>query len=140
MSYLLVWNKEELIKYNNNMKRIITTMAIAAGMMASVMMFSSFTTPKQSSLSIEMNANNWKLFREKVPYCDAGKDVCAGYGYVWVNTETYQVAISLSINPSSVKYDLSEYSGKEGYNMRFWHESNKTYYYVNIYIPKSAFE
>ena len=120
------------------MKKYLLTLALFAGIISGTMVFSSFTTPKHVCSLIEMNANNWKKFREKVPYCDAEHDVCMGYGTVWVNTETYQIAFE--DDKTSDKYDLSEYNGKKGYNMRFWRGWDKAYYYVNIYVPKSAFE
>ena len=108
-------------------------------MLTSVMLFSSFVAPKQECSQIEMNANdNWKLFREKVPYCDVDKKTCVGYGKVWVNTETYQIAFQ--IDGTSTKYDLSEYTGYDGYNMRFWYKTSSKYYYVSIFVPKSVFE
>ncbi len=61
--------------------------------------------------------------------------MCEGYGIVWVNTDTYQVAFSLSQNGK--KYDLSEYTDKKGYNMRFWY--NSKYHYINVYIPNAVF-
>ena len=111
------------------------------GMIASAMVFSSFTSPKEATSAeysqSEMATNDaWKLFREKVPYCDAEHDKCEGYGKVWVNTDTYQIAFQPERD--GTKYDLSEYTQKEGYNMRFWR--NNSYHYVNIYIPKSVFE
>lgn len=105
------------------------------------MTLSAFTSLNKTTVSedeyILAASDNWKLFRENVPYCDGDKGVCKGTGNVYVNTDTYQVVIKLS---SGIKYDLSEYTGKDGYNMRFWHSSDKTYYYVNIFIPRSAFE
>ena len=115
------------------------TLVIFVGMLTSVMVLSSFVSPKQECSQTEMNANgNWKRFREKVPYCDAEHKTCKGYGTVWVNTETYQIAFE--DDKTADKYDLSEYTGYEGYNMRFWRSSDKSYYYVSIYVPKSAFE
>ena len=124
------------------MKKILWTIAVLVGMTAGSMMLSAFTTPKQDAKTncsqIQMNDDNWKLFREQVPYCDADKGTCKGYGEVWINTDTYQVVFKTC---SSCKMrDLSEYTGKDGYNMRFWHDSDSKYYYVNIYIPAAAFK
>jgi len=122
------------------MKKYLFSTFMIAIMVAGAMMLSSFTTPKQNSKTkssqIEMNGG-WKIFRENVPYCDGDKGVCEGTGYVWVNTDTYQVAFSFSTTSNCTKYDLSEYTGKDGYNMRFWY--NSKYHYVNIYIPAAAF-
>lgn len=110
---------------------------------AGAMMLSSFATPKQDvkaeSSQIQMSDDNWKLFREKVAYCDADTDQCKGYGTVYVNTDTYQVAITPQGYNYPYKVDLGEYTAKEGYNMRFWHESDRKYYYVNLFIPAAAF-
>ena len=112
-------------------------MTLFACAVVGAMTLSAFTSTKQNASQIENGADYWKVFREKVPYCDADKDICMGYGKVWVNTDTYQVAFE----PECCKRtDLSEYTEKKGYNMRFWLDSKKTYYYVNIYIPRSAFE
>lgn len=119
------------------MKKNFLTLVILVSTIISVMVLSSFVVPKQEYSQTEVSASdNWKLFREQVPYCYEDKDACAGYGFVWVNTETYQIAFS--IRRDGIKYDLSEYADKKGYNMRFWF--NSQYYYVNIFIPKSAFE
>ena len=121
------------------MKKIILTLVIFVSMLTSIVVFSSFVVPKQERSKIEMNANDkWKLFREKVPYCDVGEKKCVGYGKVWVNTETYQIAFQ--IDGQTTRYDLSEYTGYDGYNMRFWYEYTKQYYYVSIYVPRSVFE
>lgn len=118
-------------------KNLILTLLLFASSLTSVMVLSSFVAPNQECSLTEMNDNNnWKLFRENVPYCDGANDVCEGYGYVWVNTETYQIAFS--VQKSGTKFDLSEYTDIKGYNMRFW--MNYKYHYVNIFIPKSAFE
>jgi len=123
------------------MKKVLLTMAVLIGLTTGVMTLSAFTTPKHDAKTecsnTKMNDDNWKKFREKVPYCDGDKDMCMGYGTVWVNTDTYQVAFE--DDKTSHKYDLSEYTKKEGYNMRFWRSSDSKYYYVNIYIPASAF-
>lgn len=112
-------------------------MAMIAIMAAGTMMLSAFTIQKQEATQTEMTADDdWKCIKENVPYCDADKGVCEGYGKVWVNTDTKQVAFS--INGQTTKYDLSSYRGKEGYNHRFWYE--KAYHYVNVTIPRSAFD
>lgn len=121
-------------------KKILFAMSMIAVMAAGAMALSAFTTSKHDATQVGMNADdNWKVFREKVPYCDGDKDVCMGYGKVWVNTETYQVAFEPDC---CSRRDLSEYTGKTGYNMRFWADfaNPECYYYVNIYIPRSAFE
>ena len=122
------------------MKKVLLTLAVLVGMTAGAMMLSAFTTSKQDAKTecsqIQMNDDNWKLFREKVAYCDGDKDVCVGQGDVWVNTDTYQAQIRLS---TGYCLDLTDYTGKEGYNMRFWHTGDKKYYYVYINIPASAF-
>ena len=117
--------------------KVVLTMAVLAVIVVGAMTLSAFTslgnatsTEKEYSLA----SDDWKLFRENVPFCD-GAEKCMGYGYVWVNTDTYQIAFS--IQRSSKKYDLSEYTKKEGYNMRFWYEDK--YCYVNIFVPRSAF-
>ena len=121
------------------MKRLFLTLVMFASMLASVIALSSFVAPKQEYSQTEMNANDkWKVFREKVPYCDVEKKTCKGYGKVWVNTETFQIAFQMEGN--GTKYDLSEYTGCDGYNMRFWYDGASKYYYVNIYVPKSVFE
>ncbi len=116
------------------MKKLLIVMSVLIGMMAGAMMLSAFTTPKQDCSQVEMN-DGWKLFRENVPYCDGDKGTCEGYGYVYVNTDTYQVAFSLS--RGSNKYDLSYYDKKDGYNMRFYYGGK--YYYISIYIPDAVF-
>lgn len=112
-------------------------------MAVGAMMLSAFATPKQDakaeSRQIQMNDDNWKVFREKVAYCDADTDQCKGYGTVYVNTDTYQVAIRPQGYNYPYKIDLGEYTAKEGYNMRFWHEGDRKYYYVNLFIPAAAF-
>ena len=121
------------------MKKILISMTMLIGIVTGAMVLSSFTTPMQDAktecLQTEVAADSWKLFRENVPYCDAEHNNCEGYGQVWVNTDTYQVAFKLPRD--ATKYDLSEYTQKDGYNMRFWW--NNKYHYVNVYIPKSAF-
>lgn len=107
-------------------------------MLIGAMTLSAFTAPRNTASSEDeyiLASNNWKLFRENVPYCDGDKGVCEGTGKVWVNTDTYQVAFS--IDGYSTKYDLSEYTGKDGYNMRFWY--NNKYHYISVYIPNAAF-
>ena len=115
-------------------------MAMLVVMSAGAMMLSSFATSKQDakaeSSQIQMNDDAWKLFREGIAYCDGDTDQCEGQGDVWVNTDTYQARIKI-VNAGP--YDLTDYTGKEGYNMRFWHGGAKKYYYVYINIPASAF-
>lgn len=119
-------------------KKLFVTATLFIGMIAGAMVFSSFKAPKEekstNAAQIQMN-DSWKKFREGVAYCDGEKDACMGRGDVWVNTDTYQVVIRIG----NVNYDLSEYTGKRGYNMRFWFSPNEVYYYVNIYIPAAAF-
>ena len=122
------------------MKKVLLTMAVLIGMTVGAMTLSAFTTPKQDSRTeyspTKMNDDNWKKFREGVAYCDGDKGTCMGTGDVWVNTETYQV----QFRKGGKKYDLTEYTGKDGYNMRFWDGGDSKYYYVNIYIPAAAFK
>lgn len=119
--------------------KVIITIAVLAVTIIAAMTLSAFTTYNNSTVAeneYTLAANDgWKLFRENVPYCDGDKDMCEGYGIVWVNTDTYQVAFSLSQNGK--KYDLSEYTDKKGYNMRFWY--NSKYHYINVYIPNAVF-
>lgn len=121
------------------MKKVLLTMVVLVGMTAGAMTLSAFTTPKQEAKTEcsqnKMNADNWKLFREGVAYCDGDTGTCVGTGDVWVNTETYQIRF----RKSATNYDLTEYTGKDGYNMRFWDGGAKKYYYVYIYIPAAAF-
>ena len=121
-------------------KNLFVTVVLLIGIIASGMMFSSFTTPiNEQNTSVTKNTtsdDNWKKFREGVAYCDADKGTCVGTGDVWVNTETYQVQFRKGGNC----YDLTEYTGKDGYNMRFWDNYKKCYYYVYIYIPRAAFD
>ena len=109
-------------------------MVVLAVMAGSMVMLSAYTTPIQvakSEASVKrMNADNWELVRENVPYCDGEKDMCVGYGFVWHNTETEQYAFSKS--RTSTKYNISFYSNKEGYNARFWSGSDSKYYYISI--------
>ena len=110
-------------------------------MAAGAMMLSSFATSKQDakaeSSQIQMNDDAWKLFHSGVAFCNGDTDQCVGRGDVWVNTDTYQV----KIQPTGYKspkigggFDLTEYSGKQGYNYRFWHSDKKEYYYVYINV------
>lgn len=125
------------------MKKVILTMTLVAGVIAGALAFSAFTTSKHyernEGTQITVNDNDaWKIFRENVAYCDGDKDMCEGTGYVWVNTETYQAAFSFS--KGGAKFDLTQSSKKEGYNMRFWVGGNKNkYYYIYINIPESAY-
>ena len=118
------------------MKKIMMTMAVLVGMMTGAMMLSAFTTPKQDvkaeSSQIQMNDDPWQLYRENVAYCDGDTDQCIGKGNVYVNTDTYQIQIQLWDNRK--KYDLTEYTGKAGYNYRFWHSGVKCYYYVYLNV------
>ena len=117
--------------------KVVLTIAVLAVIVVGAMTLSAFTSFRKTT-SVEkeysLASDDWKLFRENVPYCDGGEK-CMGYGKVWVNTDTYQIAFSR--NGYAEKYDLAEYTKKEGYNMRFWW--NNAYYYVNIYVPRSAF-
>lgn len=119
-------------------KKIFVTATLLVAIIASAMVFSSFKAPKENTTisKIEMNASTWKKFREGVAYCDGDKGTCMGTGDVWVNTDTYQIQFRIG----NGKYDLTEYTGKDGYNMRFWHSGADKYYYVNIFIPRSAFD
>lgn len=121
------------------MKKIMMTMAVLVGMTAGAMMLSSFATPKQDaspeSSQLQMNDDAWKLVRSDVAYCDGDTDQCKGTGDVWVNTDTHQAKIQLDIRltpKSGGGYDLTKYTGKQGYNYRFWHSEKNCYYYVYI--------
>ena len=123
------------------MKKILMTMAMLVVMLAGAMMLSSFATSKQDakaeSSQIQMNDSPWKLFHSGVAYCDGDTDQCMGTGDVWVNTDTYQVKIQLKGDNSPKKgggRDLTEYTGKDGYNYRFWHVGERAYYYVYINV------
>ena len=124
------------------MKKILMTMVMLVVMLAGAMMLSSFTTSKQDakaeSSQIQMNDSPWKLFHSGVAYCDGDTNRCMGTGNVWVNTDNYQVKIverdSSCTPPKGCGYDLTEYSGKDGYNYRFWHTKDQTYYYVYINV------
>lgn len=116
-------------------------MAVLLGITAGAIMLSAFTTPKQIKKTecsqFKMNSG-WKCYRENVPYCD-GESSCAGYGEVWINNDTYQVAFKVqsgSVLDHNTKYDLASSTALKGYNMRFY-ASNK-YWYVNLYIPDAA--
>ena len=115
------------------MKKVFITMIILAGMTAGAMMLSSFATAKQDakveSSQIKMN-DDWVKFREGGAYCDGDTDRCMGRGDVWINPNTYQARIRVDDS----NYDLTDYTRKEGYNMRFWHGGDKVYYYVYINI------
>lgn len=117
-------------------KKILLAMAVIAVLTAGFITLSAFTTSKTVNSQISIDDDNWRVIRENVPYCDGDKGICEGYGKVWVNRETYQIAFQ--INNGNTKFDLAEYKGKDGYNMRFWY--NNAYHYVNIYIPRAAFE
>ena len=73
-------------------------MAMVAVIAVGAAMMSAFTTAKQDASQIENSDDNWKVFREKVPYCDADKDVCMGYGKVWVNTIFYVKCLIIMFN------------------------------------------
>ena len=93
------------------------------------MVLSSFTTTKQNAKTELSTDDDWKCIRENVPYCDADKDMCSGYGYVWKNLDTKQLAFSFS--KGGDKYNLSRYRG-QNYNYRFWYDSSDKYYYVSL--------
>lgn len=118
-------------------KKVLFAMSMIAVISAGLMALSAFTALKQDKTQVAMNDDDgWKVYKVNVPYCDADKDVCEGYGKVWINNETYQIAFQP--NSSESKFDLGEYTKKEGYNMRFWY--NSKYHYVNLFIPRAAFE
>ena len=116
------------------MKKIMMTMAVLVGMMTGAMMLSAFTTPKQDvkaeSSQIQMNDDPWQLYRENVAYCNGDTDRCMGSGDVYVNTDTHQIQFRIG----TAKYDLTEYTGKAGYNYRFWHDMKVCYYYVYLNV------
>lgn len=126
------------------MKKLLISATVLIGLIAGAMVLSAFTTSKQAEknkgLQTEVkDCDPWKLFRENVAYCDGDQDVCAGTnGYIWVNTETYQAAISIGCSTCGcTRYDLTQSDKKEGYNMRFW--KNNKWWYVYINIPRSAY-
>ena len=112
-------------------------MIMFAGMSAGVMMLTAFTTPEQNakakSSQIQMNDDDWLLYREGVNYCDGDNGTCMGRGDVYINRNTYQVKIRID---GIGFFDLTEYTGKDGYNYRFWYEGSrvKCYYYVYLNI------
>lgn len=126
-------------------KNLFVTAILLIGMIAGAMVFSSFKAPKQEknteTTSIAMG-DDWKVIRENVPYCDADANACAGYGKVWINKDTYQVAFQVTsgLGDTTTKFDLAEYTGKDGYNMRFYYKNKDKYYYVNLYIPSAVFD
>jgi len=125
------------------MKKVFLTITLIAGIVAGTMTLSAFTTAKHNErcANTKITVNNddaWKLFREGVSYCDGDTDVCMGTGYVWVNTDTYQTAFSYT-KTTDYKYDLTQSSKKDGYNMRFWDDNKQKYYYIYINIPESAY-
>lgn len=132
----MVYNRAKI-----KMKKIILTMTLIAGVVAGSMTLSAFTTAKHNErcANTKITVNNddaWKLFKEGVSYCDGDKDVCMGTGCVWVNTD-YQTAFSY--NKTGPKYDLTQSSKKDGYNMRFWDNHKDKYFYIYINIPESAY-
>ena len=123
------------------MKKMFLTLSMLVVMTAGAMMLSSFATSKQDakaeSSQIQMNDDGWKLFHEGVAYCDGDTGQCMGTGDVWVNTDTYQVKFRLPKQNSPKQgggYDLTEYTGKDGYNYRFWSKNDQKYYYVYINV------
>ena len=117
------------------MKKTMMTTAMLVVMAAGVMMLSAFVTPKQDakaeSSQIQMSDDAWKLFHSSVAYCDGDTDQCIGRGDVWINTDTYQVKFLISGYGHGNKgdgFDLTEYTGKNGYNYRFWHPDKKKYH------------
>lgn len=118
------------------MKKILT-IAVLVGMTAGAILLSAFTTPKQDAKTecsqIQMN-DDWMLYREGVAYCDGDTDQCVGQGNIYVNSNTYQARIRVYYQSNYYYYDLTDYTKKEGYNMRFWDSERSTYYYVYINI------
>ena len=95
------------------------------------MVLSSFTTTKQNA-KIELSTDDeWTCIRDNVPYCDADKDMCSGYGYVWRNADTKQLAFTFKKETKATKYNLSRYRG-QNYNYRFWYYQDSKYYYVSF--------
>lgn len=113
-------------------------MAVLVGMMTGAMMLSAFTTPKQDvkaeSSQIQMNDDPWQLYRENVAYCDGDTDRCMGSGNVYVNTDTHQIRFRMWDGRKYYLYDLTEYTGKAGYNYRFWADGKECYYYVYLNV------
>lgn len=120
------------------MKKTLMTMAMLVIMAAGAMMLSAFATPKQDakaeSSQIQMNDDDWMLYRESVAYCDGDTDQCMGHGHVYVNSNTYQVRIRVHYDMNDHDFDLTEYTRKEGYNYRFWHNKDRKYYYVYLNV------
>ena len=118
------------------MKKVLIVTAVLIGMMVGAMMLSAFTTPKQDAKAecSKIENDDWVKMREGVAYCDGDNGTCLGTGDIYVNEDTYQVRIQIK-TPSSYsgnKYDLTDYTGKDGYNMRFWHSGLKKYCYVMV--------
>lgn len=120
------------------MKKILMTMVLLVVMSAGAMMLSSFTTSKQDakteSSQIQLNGDDWMLYREGVAFCDGDTDQCKGHGNVYVNSNTYQVRIDVYYDEVHHHLDLTEYTSKEGYNYRFWHGKDNKYYYVYLNV------
>lgn len=122
------------------MKKLLIVTAVLLGMMAGAMMLSAFTTPKQDAkaeCSQSEMGDPWKLMREGVAFCDGDNGTCLGTGDIYVNEDTYQVRITIKSYPGSNScynktYDLTDYTGKDGYNMRFWCGCTSKYCYVMV--------
>ncbi len=118
-------------------------MTVLVGIVAGAIVVSAFSTPTQvvkTEFSQFKTNSGWKCYRENVPYCDS-ESSCAGYGKVWINNDTYQVAFEVdkgSAGGSNTKWDLASSTALKGYNMRFY--ANNKYWYVNLYIPDAAWK
>lgn len=121
------------------MKKTLFTIGMFAILATSAIMFSAFTSPKhETKTEFSQNEMNdpWKKVREGVAICD-GENACIGTGDIYVNEETGQGRITIiniigCSNCKSDKYDLTAYSGKDGYNFRFWCSRISKYCYVMV--------
>ena len=121
-------------------------MAVMVGITVGAIIVSAFTTPKQivktegSQFITNNDSGDWVTIRKDVAYCKVdgnGNGSCVGYGDVRVDDKYFQVQIHAS---NGGWYDLTEYTYIKGYNMRFWYDAKKEYYYVNITIPSSYYK
>ena len=108
-------------------------MALLVVIAAGAMMLSAFATSKQDakaeSSQIEMNDDDWKLVREDVAYCSE-EGQCLGRGEVYINRNNGQLRFRYNYR----NFDLTEYTGVDGYNYRFWNENLSPSRYCYVYI------
>jgi len=123
------------------MKKTLLTIGMFAILATSAIMFSAFTTPKHETRT-ECSQNEmgdpWKKMRSGVAICNGDTDACMGTGDIYVNEDTKQVKIRVRTfgtatfsDKSNYDYDLTVYTGKDGYNMRFWYEGQYCYVMVS---------